>query len=214
MESSAASLVSGSSKKIRKVHVRWKCTTSTHYLATPTLVDVSRTWFSADDYVVFRQRAKILAKLAQEIGQDAMETYCNDTYRGLEFILDDEKRGVRNTRGDLGWAVILEDSGSKMGERNQFKWERAVVMYKAVSKGALKDAQLIAQRDVAPHREPDCLSLDGIEEASFSTLPSLDVTLSLSSTVTSSPPSLSNGKPSPGVIYPPSKEIKTRKRLT
>ncbi|KAG7367037.1 hypothetical protein IV203_029707 [Nitzschia inconspicua] len=134
----------------RATRVRWHSAHTTYYYETPSPLDVSLAWFRDDDYKVFRRQAKILARLSQEIGADAMETYCNDTYRGLEFMINGETRETRNTRRELAWAIVLDHSSDQSADSRKGKhsgWERVVAMYKVVSKAALMDAQYSAQQD-------------------------------------------------------------------
>jgi hypothetical protein len=130
--------------------VRWESTCTIHYYETSPL-DVSRAWFSAGDFKEFKQRSKILARIAQEIGADALETYCNDSYRGLEYILDGENREIRNTRKEIAWTVVLENLPDALQENSADKgnlaWKRITMMYSAVSSDALKDAQISAAQD-------------------------------------------------------------------
>lgn len=134
-----------------RASVRWESSCTINYFPTPSPEDVSRAWFKDDEYKAFRQQCKILARLANEIGTDALETYCNDTYRGLEFTLEGDKRETRNSRRELAWEIVLDDgydSCDESGEHNQSDWKKTVLMYQVLSRDAMKDARLIALQDV------------------------------------------------------------------
>jgi hypothetical protein len=142
-----ANEVSSAGKKMTKV--RWESTLSIRYYETSPL-DISRAWFNDKDYKEFKLQSKILARLVQEIGADAFETSCNDSYRGLEYIVEGEKREIRNTRRELAWAVVLENDPDQLGSSNdqgKFAWKKITTMYRAVSRDALKDAQIRAAQN-------------------------------------------------------------------
>lgn len=130
--------------------VRWESTCTIRYYEPPPPSDVSLAWFNVHDYKSFRKRSKILARLAQEVGADILETYCDESYRGLECILEGEKRELRKNRREFAWAVVLEDQSDRLGELEEGRnpdWKKIALMYGVVSRYALKDAQLSAQND-------------------------------------------------------------------
>lgn len=173
--------------------LRWKSTCTVLYFERPSSRDIKNAWFKEKDYKAFKKQCIILSRLANEIGAETLEKYCKDSYRGIECISNkDTKYELRRTRRELAWNVVLEDQAQQFAEAPSrgLDWERICEQYRIISRGALRDAQEIAQDDAS--------SADGFTDA--------DVLSDLASDFKQQPPSKSHKESSStGDILPPPK---------
>jgi hypothetical protein len=132
-----------------KKKVQWEPTCELYYFEPPSSHDIKSAWFNESNYRSFRKQNIILSRLAKEIGADTLEYYCEDSYRGIEYVSRGDLYELRSTRRELAYSIVLEDQEAQ-GEGTQSvstNWEKISSMYQIISRGALRDAQQIAQQD-------------------------------------------------------------------
>jgi hypothetical protein len=151
----------------RNKSVRWSNTCTLRQFEKATPVDISNAWYNDDDYKSFKTHCKILAKLGKEIGPDALETYCNDSYRGLEHIVKGKAFDLRRMRRITGWDAVLDEQHEQFLDTRRGRkldWTKIYNAYRPISRDALKNAHLKGVED-AIHIQ----ILIGDEESSSST---------------------------------------------
>jgi hypothetical protein len=96
-------------------------------------------WYQPNDYNVFKKNCKGIARLAQEIGTEAIENQMNDTCRGLEPLLSRSRAAVRVSRRNIAWDVVLDEQDSQL-ESGRSSPETIAQLYTKVTFDSQVDA--------------------------------------------------------------------------
>jgi hypothetical protein len=148
------------SNKAKKA-VQWAPTYSLKLFQMPSEQQQLEAWYQPDDYKVFKKNCKHIARLAQEIGTEAIENQMNDTCRGLELLVSRSRVAVRVSRRNIAWDVVLDEQNSQR-ESGQSSPETIAQLYTKVTSDSQVDAHQQAlshcskkkEEEESSHRKP------------------------------------------------------------